>query len=196
MIETIRGRVGLTLEELIRAHPQKPPEEIFEGVAAARNIMQNCTPEGLGLDNNLDIVLFHTSLADRIIKIRIYDIDWIIHSPEFDLTSKDMAKYDTRKANLQASLDSLASSRQKVMEEGYRNSRISRHRTRSLELAANDLIARSSAYNEGNLVTDIKITAELNENWTLRWRNEFKIHGRSGHARQKLLYYSKTGESK
>ena len=190
MRETTGPASGYTLEDVIRRHAQQPTKEMLESLFEARNIIQDCQLVSiLGL-NNSDSVLLHSFIAERVVKTRLYDLQWIVHSPEFLSTKKQVLKDDLKRINLETSLTRLSLGRDEITGESYTDEK-SRLRVRNLELAANDLVARGSVYVEGknDPRTEIDITNDLLEAWTLRWKDKFNI--RHGHARQKFLRYKK-----
>lgn len=187
MTETIRPRAGHTLEDIIkRADKQKPTAEMLAGVAEARKIMQeHQLVQVLGLFG-FDSILLHAFMAERVIKTRLYDLEWIVHSPEFTSSPRQVAKDELRASNLQTSLDRLILERDDIIEGSYKGLK-RRLRVRNLELAANDLVARGSTYVEDGKhdpYTEIKISEGLLQAWVLRWKPEFAV--KHGHARQKF----------
>ncbi len=192
MRETIGPGAVHTLEDLIKKRDsQKPMPEMLEGLSEARNIMQGYQlVQVLGL-TGLDSVLLHAFIAERVIRTRLYDLEWIIHSPEFKSTPKQAAKDYLRGGNLQASLNRLVFERSDIAEGSYRDTK-NKLRVRNLELAANDLIARGSVYIEDGKhdpYTEIKISDVFLSSWALRWKNKFA--SKHGHAKQKHLRYKK-----
>ncbi len=189
MRETIGPAPIYTLEDVIRRHAQNPTREMLESLSEARNIMQDCQLVYiLGL-NNSDSILLHSFIAERVVRTRLYDLEWITHSPEFTSTKKQVLKDDLKRINLETSLTRLALGREEVAH--FYTGGKDKLRVRNLELAANDLIARGSVYveDEHNPRTEIDIADDLLEAWTLRWKDKFNI--RHGHARQKFLRYKK-----
>ncbi len=189
MREIIGQATGSALEDVIRRGNQKPAAEMLQGVAKARNIIQdNQLAEIIGI-GGLDSVLLHAFIAERVIKTRLYDLEWVSHSPEFISNPKIIAEDDLMRSRLESSLDSLILERNGITEESYPDMR-GRLRARNLELAANDLVARASVFveDERNPRTEIEITDELSHAWALRWWKKFS--SKRGHARQKFLRYA------
>ena len=162
---------------------------MLESIALAGNIMQDCQIPGTFSLNNRDSVLLQAFIADRIIKTRLYDLEWLAHSPEYIMKKKQRLKEDLKRVNLEASLTRLALGREEVLQD-YTDKR-NRLRARNLELAANDLVARASAFTaeNHNPRTEIIVNDALLESWTTRWANV--LHTKTGHARQKFLRYKK-----
>lgn len=193
MSETLRSGVVYTLEDLI-ARQDKPTEEMVQGLSEARDMIQdNHLVQILGL-NVLDSVLLHTFVAEKVIKTRLYDLDWITHSPEFLTESKQTARDESKRVNLQTSLSRIGIERDEIVDQSYADP-VSRIRVRNLELCVNDLVARGSEFiipKKGDPYTDINISVELLDNWAERWANKFV---KRGHARQKFLRYKQVQSS-
>ncbi len=183
MNERIGSRTRHTLEDVIKKDNQKPALEMLQGVAKARNIMQeHRLVEILGI-TGLDSVLFHAFIAERVIRTRLYDLEWIIHSPGFEFTPKTAAEADLMRSKLEESLDGLILERNGIAQESYADMG-GRIRARNLELAANDLVARGSVFieEEHSPHTEIIISDELSDSWAMRWWKKFVP--KRGHARQ------------
>jgi hypothetical protein len=189
MRETIGPGLSYTLEDIIRRKgAQKPTAEMLEGLALARNIMEDHKfVQVLGL-KSLDSILLHAFITEKVIGTRLYDLEWVVHSPGFSSTPKQVTKDDLRRSNLQTSLERLVLERDDIIEESYKDIK-SRLRVRNLELAANDLVARGSVYVEGKQdpYTEIKISDELFDSWALWWGERFVA--KRGHIRRKTLRY-------
>lgn len=160
-----------TLEELVRTHSKKPPKEMLNGIAKARDVIREFNLPGLLGISGIDQVLFHAYFAERIVRTRIYDFDWVTHSPEFDFTKEDIKRDEKNRQKLQDSLDGLVLGSSEIVANSYVGAK-QRIRARNLELAANDLVARATSFNEKNFVTEIVVSDELIENWAPRWHKE------------------------
>ena len=160
-----------TLEDLIRLHPQKPNKELLCGVARAREVIDEFSLNDMLGISGVDSIIFHAFFAERIIKTRIYDFDWITHSPEFVFSPKDIARDNKNRAILQESLDRLIVRRDEMILQSYtdKNQRL---RARSLELAANDLVARSTSFDEKSFTNFIIVSDELVAVWAQKWEKE------------------------
>lgn len=175
-----------SLEDLIKTHSQKPTKEMMDGVSAARGLMREIkVSELLGI-NSLDSMLFHAYLSERVIRTRLYDLDWIMHSPEFDFSQKEIERDEKTRQKLKDSMDNLVLREKDLVEQYYSDSR-SRILARKLELSANDLVGKSSVYDDQKFETRIEVSDDVFEVWANRWQTEFRK--KTGHAREKHLLY-------
>jgi len=178
----------VTLEDLIISRAQKPNTELLNGVARARDVIDEFNLNHILGIRGVDSILFHVFIAERVIKTKIYDFDWVTHYPGFTFTPQNIVRNDFKRDILQESLDRLVLKREEIRSESYIDLE-AKLEARKLERAANDLIARATSFDEESCSNLIIVSDELVDSWSMKWKKEFKP--KRNKAKQKHLYYKK-----